>query len=387
MMRIGHYINGLNKPGGINRYIRSISLEQSLQDHNILYFDSTFNGQKIDDSFCDIPIILRDKHDLLKQIKRWNLDILHIHAEFNQLLPTGISIIRTVHVHTPYCPSGSRYLAASSTPCDRPYSLGGCLWGHLIDRCGSVRPQKLWAGFERVWQEMESLPHIHTIANSGFVRDQMLRSGYPSDKLHTLLLPAPEVQDYTLPPVEGVPHFLFLSRIAPEKGWEWLLRSMADVKIPVHLDIAGTGNDQQNRAIRLLAEHLELSERVTFHGWVQPEQAMMLLQQARALIFPSVWHEPAGLVTLEAAAAGRAVIASNVGGIPEYGDRLGNVILVAANDRLRLTESIEQLAQDWQLAVTLGQRGYQNAQKHFSMAQHEQDLMQLYQRAIADSKR
>ena len=42
------------------------------------------------------------------------------------------------------------------------------------------------------------------------------------------------------------------------------------------------------------------------------------MREARAVVFPSVWHEPAGLITLEAAALGRPVIASAVGGIPEY---------------------------------------------------------------------
>ncbi|MBW4553902.1 MAG: glycosyltransferase family 4 protein [Aphanocapsa sp. GSE-SYN-MK-11-07L] len=313
-----------------------------------------------------------------------NLDILHIHAEFNLPFPSEVSIVRTVHVHTPYCPSGSRYLNRWEKRCDRAYSLGGCLWGHLFDHCGSVRPQKLLAEFQRVRLEMESLPQILTIANSEFVRDQMLRSGYPADKVQTLLCPAPAAKAYVLPPAEGTPHFLFLGRIAPEKGWGWLLKSLSCVKIPVHLDIAGSGNEQQNRAIQVLAERLGLMDRVTFHGWINPQQAMRLLQQTRALIFPSIWHEPAGLVTLEAAAMGRAVIASQVGGIPEYGNRLGNVILVEASDQQGLTERIEHLAQDWQLASNLGYRGYQNAQQHFSIVQHEQQLMQLYQRAIAE---
>jgi glycosyltransferase involved in cell wall biosynthesis len=394
MYRIGHFSSGIFEAGGVASYITALSKFQQNSGHKIFYLIICGSGDEMkfmsthSNQSPESLIFARDLTGLIEKIEMLQLSIFHLHSAVALPSPSEsiIPMIRTVHVHTPYCPSGSRYLKRWQQPCDRPYSLGGCLRGHLIDRCGSMRLQNIWTGFERVWQEMETLPQIHTIANSEFVRTQMLRSGYPADKLHKLLLPAPAVQDYTPPPREDTPHFLYLGRIAPQKGWEWLLRSLTHLKIPIHLDIAGTGNEQQNQEIRDLATALGLNDRITLHGWVKPEQAQGLLQNARALIFPSVWHEPAGLVTLEAAAMGRAVIASDVGGIPEYGDRLSNVILVAANDQPGLVQSMERLAQDWQLACALGQRGRQNAIDHFSMAQHEQELMQLYQRAIADKK-
>jgi glycosyltransferase involved in cell wall biosynthesis len=96
------------------------------------------------------------------------------------------------------------------------------------------------------------------------------------------------------------------------------------------------------------------------------------------LIFPSVWHEPAGLVTLEAAAVGRAVIASNVGGIPEYINALNNGLLVMPNDIQGLTQAIELLARDEDLAAQLGQTGRQNVEKNFDLAAHVQAVMCIY---------
>ena len=37
-----------------------------------------------------------------------------------------------------------------------------------------------------------------------------------------------------------------------------------------------------------------LDGRVTFHGWLAAHQVEPLLREARALVFPSVWHEPGG---------------------------------------------------------------------------------------------
>jgi glycosyltransferase involved in cell wall biosynthesis len=229
---------------------------------------------------------------------------------------------------------------------------------------------------------MQTLRSVPVLANSQFVKDQMIRSAYPADNISVLHCPAPEIGEYFPPRQENVPHFVFLGRFVPEKGLSWLLQALAIVKVPVHLDIAGSGNQEQVQAIHGLAEHLGLMNRITFHGWVNEAQAIELIQRARALVFPSVWHEPAGIVSLEAAAAGRAVIASKVGGIPEYANRLQNALLVEPNDAQELARSIEQLAKDLFLAKQMGVEGRKMAKEHFSLEKHVQKLINLYELAI-----
>jgi glycosyltransferase involved in cell wall biosynthesis len=143
------------------------------------------------------------------------------------------------------------------------------------------------------------------------------------------------------------------------------------------------GNQEQEQTIRRLAERLELMNKITFHGWVNEAKAIQLLQRSRALVFPSVWHEPAGIVSLEAAAAGRAVIASSVGGIPEYTGRLQNALLVESNDVQGLARSIEQLATDSSLTKRMGAEGRKMAKEHFSLEKHLEKLMSLYELAVS----
>jgi glycosyltransferase involved in cell wall biosynthesis len=229
---------------------------------------------------------------------------------------------------------------------------------------------------------MQMLREVPVIANSQFVKDQMIRSGYMEETIHVLHLPAPEIEEYLTLEQEDLPHFVFIGRITPEKGLTWLLKALAEVKVPLHIDIAGSGNQQREQAIRSLAEHLGLMDKITFHGWVNEAQAIQLIQSARALVFPSVWHEPAGIVSLEAAAAGRPIIASSVGGIPEYVNRLQNALLVEPNDIQGLAQIIEQLATDGFLAQQMGAKGRQMAKEHFSLEKHMQELMSLYKLAL-----
>ncbi len=381
-MRIGHYMEGIGYPGGITTYIRRISKSQRAVGHTVYYLDIyPFTGGQ--DEAVDLPIVVCDRNDLFVQAKALGLDILHLHTTVRLQPQTCIPVIRSVHGNSPYCPSGSRYLKRWDQPCDRAYSLEGCLWGKFVDGCGSIRPQAVYAEFQHTWQDMHALKIIPAITNSQFVKDQMIRSGYLADNIHVLHLPAPDIIEYLPPKQEGVPHFVFLGRITLEKGLVWLLQALAEVKVPLQMDIAGAGNQQQEQAIRQLAEQLGLMNRVTFHGWVNEAQVIQLLQRARALVFPSVWHEPAGLVSLEAAAAGRAIVASKVGGIPEYAGCLQNALLVEPNDVLGLAQSIEQLATDWNLAKLMGVEGRQMAKEHFNLEKHLQELMRLYELSAA----
>jgi hypothetical protein len=186
-------MDGIWTHGGVATYIRSVSQAQRATGHTVHYLDTRpFTGAHAE--AVDLPIFVRDYNDLFIQAKAYGLDILHLHTTVSVLPPDTIPVIRTVHNNSPYCPSGSRYLKHWGQPCDRAYSLGGCLWGHFVDHCGSIRPQRFYPGFQRTWQDMDTLREVPAIANSQFVKDQMIRSGYPADNIHVLHLPAPEIR-------------------------------------------------------------------------------------------------------------------------------------------------------------------------------------------------
>jgi glycosyltransferase involved in cell wall biosynthesis len=293
-----------------------------------------------------------------------------------------LPVIRTLHGHEPYCPSGSRYHKFQQRPCNRTYSVAGCLWGHFASHCGSVRPKSLLNEFRRTWREMHSLPRIPVITVSEFLKKEMLRAGYSGDAIHVLRTYAPDPKPYSPPAQEGAPRFAFIGRMTPEKGVAWFLRSIQKVKIPIQVDIAGEGPSEAE--LRALTVQLGLHDRVTFHGWVNAEKVHALLGGARSLVFPSIWHEPGGAVAGEAMVNGRAVIMSRVGGMPEYVRHEVNGLLVNPNDVEELTGAIERLATDWELARSLGETGRQIAQEQFSFQGHVQRLGCLYAQTISE---
>lgn len=371
-MRIAHYAPHIWDPGGVATYIRRLGTAQRDRGHTVAYLSPT----RTDASENAETYLVEDDQDLFDRAETLNLDVLHLHKSVGTVPENHVRTVRTMHGHQASCPSASRYLARPGRPCNRTPGVAACTWGHFVDGCGQRRPSVVASNFSRFRHEISLTKKIDTITVSNFLRDRMIDAGCPPEQLQTLHSPAPSLDHPVVPmPRTGPPRFLFLGRLVPEKGLDGLLRAFERVTVPARLDVAGAGA-LMDEAKEFVRDH-NLEDRVTFHGWVPPAEVGRLLQEARAVLFPSVWHEPAGLVSLEAAAHGRALIATRVGGIPEYtSDEYA--LLVPPNDISALAEAMTTLATDTDRAATLGKRGRTIMKEHFSMAGFLDQLHAFY---------
>ena len=322
----------------------------------------------------------------LANIDQSQYSLLHIHdAGILEDLKGECPAVFTLHNHTPYCPSGSKYLLTQGIVCDRQMSILGCTWGHLIDGCGSRRPQKIAYNFKRAYSALNTLKKskITVIANSDYVRSQLIFNGLAPEQVVTLRcgIISPRSRHEPLTKTQHQrQHILFAGRIVPEKGLDWLLRSLPYIDSQIHLDIAGEGWDLPN--VQNLANSLNLGDRITWHGWCDHEKLENLYRQSMAVVFPSVWPEPAGLITLEAYARFRPIIASAVGGIPEHmRDRTG--ILVKPNDEQALAAAINDLAHNFEKSQAIGIAGHQLFEEEFTLSIHAAKLKEIYDITVA----
>lgn len=376
-MRIAHYAPKLWSPGGIASYVRRLGQAQAAFGDEVVYF-SRFDENDARDA---AQHTVSNEAELFDRVEGLGVDILHVHWPLDTLPDDRPPMVRTMHGNQGSCPSGSRYLKRSGQPCDRAYSLAGCLWGHFVDHCGSRRPHNTLENFQRIEHEQRQAAKIPTLTVSRFLKEQMIRSGCPADHLSVLHSPAPVIDTPFTPPPDtpdtGPPRFVFAGRLEPKKGADWLLRAAAQVEPSVHIDIAGSGSDAYMDKLHQLVADLDLAAQVTFHGWLDEKAVYALMQEARAVVFPSVWHEPAGLITLEAAALGRPVIASAVGGIPEYATD-AFALRVSPRDVGGLADAMSQFARDAEQATQMGRRGYELARTHFAMKNFVERLRAKY---------
>ena len=358
--------------------------------HCANYLATSGGGVKsyVDGLLIELPEMFA--HEIIPSLK--NLDqsqymLLHLHeGEMVLELKDQCPAVYTVHNHHPYCPSGSKYFPQYGSVCDRKMSLLGCTWGHLVDNCGSRRLQKIIFNLDRSYSALNALKKlgITAIANSDYVRSQVIANGLPESQVVTLRcgIATPQADHQPLDQtVHSQQRIFFVGRIVPEKGLEWLLRAMILLNPSIHLDIAGEGWAMPKA--RKLAADLQLNDRITWHGWCQGEKLEDLYRQSFAVIFPSVWPEPAGLVTLEAYARFRPVIASDVGGIPEHIQNGKTGILVPLNNIEKLAAAITDLSTNFDKARKIGINGNALFHEEFTLAVHAERLRKIYDLEIA----
>ena len=156
------------------------------------------------------------------------------------------------------------------------------------------------------------------------------------------------------------PYLLGIGRHVPQKGFDLLLRAFADARLPGH-DLLLAGDGPERPALAALASELGLEGRVTFIGRADRPTAVSLFQGCDFFVLPSRM-EPQGIVNLEAMAAGKAVIASRVGGVPEIVLDNETGLLVPSGDVPALAAALTRLAADPALRQRSGDAGHARAQ-------------------------
>lgn len=112
---------------------------------------------------------------------------------------------------------------------------------------------------------------------------------------------------------DGAFRFGFLGQIRRAKGLHLLIEAFLSARLPgAELWIAGNGD---NRLEADLKDRTAGEGAVRWLGFVNPDE---LLRGIDVLVVPSIWHDTAPLVILEAFARGVPVLAANRGGIPEF---------------------------------------------------------------------
>ena len=141
------------------------------------------------------------------------------------------------------------------------------------------------------------------------------------------------------------PHFIFCGRLSVEKGVPLLIRAFARLHahMPLaRLTIVGDGPLRNEVESAVLAR--DLQQAVTFTGWLDSAGIDRQLETAWALVAPSVWAEPLGLVGPEAVIRSVPVIASSTGGFAETIENEVSGLLFPNGDELALYRALERIA-------------------------------------------
>ena len=143
----------------------------------------------------------------------------------------------------------------------------------------------------------------------------------------------------------NVPYFLYIGRHDPHKNIASILKAFSKLKNYKNYQIWLVGSKDKRYTLQLqnLAQELGISQQLRILDYVSYEKLPLILNQALALVFPSLW-EGFGFPVLEAMACGTPVITSNISSLPEIVKDAA--LLINPYMCQEITSAMEQIIKD-----------------------------------------
>jgi glycosyltransferase involved in cell wall biosynthesis len=185
-------------------------------------------------------------------------------------------------------------------------------------------------------------------------------------------LPSPRLDDPRLAHLPDEPFILFFGDATVDKGAWHLAEAYRRLEDPPPLVLVG----------RCYVDELKERPNVHVTGAWPHHLAIEALRRSLFTVAPSLWPEPFGIVALEASAAGKPVIASDIGGLRDIVVDGETGLLVPPDDRLALVGAMRRLIGDDGLRERLGAAAAARAQT-FSPAAILPRFEVAYEMAIA----
>jgi len=363
-MKVLHLTTHVNL-GGITKYI--LTLIEPLKRHGVETWILSSGGscsQALRDRgahLVELPI--RTKSELnpklycalpqVKKIIRDNgIDVLHAHTRVTQMMTYWIQRSISIPVITTCHGFYKRRLGRRLIPAwgDRVVAISQMVAEHLASDF------KVAAGKIRLVNNAVDFDEIDSLRARCRMDDAKKKYGIPPED-----------------PVIGV-----VARLVEDKGHEYLIRAIAELKISfpgIRLIIVGDGKCR-NRLKKIVSE-LALEKSVIFTGNL--ENVIEPLCAFDVFALPATWREGFGLSIVEAMACEKPVIVTNIWALNALIQNRVTGILIQPKSVPSLVESIRNLLNNVKLRSDLGTQGRQMAEKLFSMPRMAKEIFDLYE--------
>jgi glycosyltransferase involved in cell wall biosynthesis len=270
---------------------------------------------------------------------------------------------------------------------------------HLFVRLTGLYRRYPWVAFnhgytsvnmkDRVYNQVDRLSlrrAYRVVAVCGAFADRLVRRGVPRDRIriqHNSVKPFDRPSSDATARVReqfgiGIePVVLCVGRLSREKGHADLLQAIALCarRMAGRFRVVLAGDGPERESLRALAARLGIEPHIIMAG--HQADIRPLYAVASMLALPS-HSEGSPNVVLEAMAANLAVIATNVGGVPEILDNNRTGLIVPAHDPAAMSGAIECLIADEGLRVKLATAARDEVGRRFTPEAYRESLVNLY---------
>ncbi|MBV9412270.1 MAG: glycosyltransferase family 4 protein [Acidimicrobiia bacterium] len=304
------------------------------------------------------------RKELAERAARFQPDVIHHHNVLRELsvsvlgVPSGTPTVMTVHEH--------RLLGVLDEPVRGPLGVAKLALASFQRRAVKQRVDVLIAVSVRLKQQLDA---------AGFAAVE----------------PVPQFADpppdgLTIVPVSSSHDVVMAGNLKVDKGVRELTEAFAEVASrhdEARLVVAGEGPEEP--VLRAAQDRLG-ANRVQLLGKLPRPEVQALFARARVVAapaIPGIRPEGAGTTPIEAALVGRPVIVSDDPGHSEFVDQSGGGLVVAAGSVPALSEALDTLLSDGELAQRLGDNARRFAEENRTTSAIVPAVQAAYRRAIA----
>ncbi len=287
-----------------------------------------------------------------------------------------------------------RFLKANRIQILQTYHFGSDIWGTFWAHWAGVRhivSNRRDMGFCRkpIHRSAYKLINrwVHTfIAVAGAVKERMMKEeGIPAERIEVIYngvespikwghTPFPSSGEMGCDPISLIVH---VANLRPVKGHIYLIEALPEIVVDhPRVRLALIGEDKMGGKLQEIIRKKRLERHVLFLG--KREDVSRFIEAADICVLPSL-SEGTSNAILEYMAAGKAVVATRVGGNPELIREGVDGLLVAPGDSRALKEALLTLIEDPEKRQSMGQNARQRAQKEFTIPQMMREYENFYQ--------
>ncbi|MFH2020848.1 MAG: glycosyltransferase family 4 protein [archaeon] len=325
---------------------------------------------------------------LLEELERFpiKIDIVHCMNTTSIVaakLKEKLKVPFVLHVNGPllFCPKGT-LMYKDKELCDRQCSYPtyiDCLFGSKTVGKVNLSPflkynpvfisllRRRYTYYQKLMKKFD-----HFMAISTFMKEQLIKDKIDPRKI-TLVYNIMDLSKYSnlKKPKNKIKKILYLGGYDYSKGPSVLIDALKNIKHPFSANFYGEGILKE----KLQKEIQKNSLQVSIHDKVSNSEVPKIMAEHDLIVFPSMVGEAFGRVALEARAAGKTVVASNIGGITDIIEDKKTGFLFRPGDSTELKQIIEKILSGTAIATEICTK---KSLSKFSKDKSIKDALKIY---------
>lgn len=370
----------------------SMKDEKNIKTHNKEYFvepiDLNANNKL---KAKDIIYSKKNQKKMKEALEDFKPDIVHLNNFQRQLSASilkpikkrKIPIVYTAHDIQAICPNKTM-LDSENNICEE--CLNGRYKNCFKKTCiKNSKLKSLLGAIENKYYRIKKIYQKqidYIITPSEFYRKKLIEDGIKPKKIETIHNFV-KINEYNIRKENG-DYALYFGRISKEKGIYDLIEAAQKIN-NLNLYLAGDGPDFND--IKRIIQNNKMSDRIKMLGFLNSNQIKETIGKCKFVVLPSIWRDNCPYSIIETMAIGKAIIGTNIGGIPELIQDGKTGFLTKFKDNNDLVQKMKKLYSEEKLSLKMGEEAKKVAGTLYTEENYYNRIIKIYERLVIKNEK